>query len=99
MFHHSLSTVKVLTLIFNIMWPTFPTFTFDNKMCAMVPAQKEIIQSPKCIPLPHPKILYAQIITKTRNIAAVAQKVILWVWHADLFCKKLSLILNTFSSN
>jgi len=52
-------------------------FTFDNKMCAMVPAQKETIQPPKCIPLPHPMILYAQIITKTRKAAAVAQKFIL----------------------
>jgi len=46
-------------------------------MCAMVPAQKETIQSPQYIPLSHPMILNAQIITEMRKIAAVAQKVIL----------------------
>jgi len=65
----------------------------------MVPAQKETIQSPQYIPLSHPMILNAQIITEMRKIAAVAQKVILWVWHTDLVYKKLSIILNTFSSN
>jgi hypothetical protein len=52
-------------------------FTFDNKMCAMVPAQKETIHSPKCIPLSHPLILNAQIIIKMRKVVVIALKIIL----------------------
>jgi len=43
----------------------------------MVPAQKETIQSPQCIPLSHPMILNAQIIIQMRKAAAFAQKIIL----------------------
>jgi len=43
----------------------------------MVPAQKETIQPPKCIPSSHPMMLYAKIVTKMRKVAAVAQNALL----------------------
>lgn len=73
MFHQS-QCCQSHNINFKIMVPTFPLFTFDNKMCAMVPAQKETIQSPQCIPLPHPMILYAQIITKTEKLLLLHQR-------------------------
>jgi hypothetical protein len=38
----------------------------------MVPGQKETIQTPQCIPLSHPMILYAIITATMRKAAAAA---------------------------
>lgn len=46
-------------------------------MCAMVPGQKETIQTPQCIPLSHPMTLYAIITTTIRKVAAIVKGVIL----------------------